>query len=70
MISSVSKLTSDMQGMNHDWQQVISCKILQFFPISHIITQKPHGSSYLYLVLIFLEKRETIPRVFVGEKNL
>ena len=47
MISSVPKLTSDMQGMNHDWQQVIFCKILQFFPTAHIITHKHYGSSHL-----------------------
>ena len=56
MISLVPKLTSDMQGMNHNWQQVISCKILQFLTSSHIITHKPHKTSHLDLVFDFPRK--------------
>ena len=56
MISSVPKFTPDMQGMNHDWQKVISYKILQFLTTLHIITQKPHKISHLNLVFDFSSK--------------
>ena len=47
MISSVPKLISDMQWMNDNLTQVISCKIPYFSTTSPIITQKPNKSSHL-----------------------
>ena len=43
-----------MQGMNLNWLQVISYKILQFLTTLPIITHKPHETCHLaFAILIF-----------------
>ena len=70
MISSLPKLISDMHWMNHDWKQVISCKIPHFLTTSSIITQKPHKSSHLAFSFWFFYQRERqIPGLCVSKNK-